>query len=129
PPRGRREPASIPARMNLAGTHVLLTGATGGLGHAIARALAARGATLTLTGRRVDVLEPLAAEVGGRAVASDLSEADAPARLLEQAGEGDVLVANAGLARAGPLDSLTHAEVAPALSVELRAPMMPAHAL
>src|ERR1700753_1515426 len=56
--------------MNLAGAQVLLTGATGGLGQAIARALAERGASLTLTGRRADVLEPLAAELGGRALAA-----------------------------------------------------------
>ena len=70
-------------RMKLDGARVLLTGATGGLGQAIARALAERGATLTLTGRRADVLEPLAAEVGGRAIVSDLADAgraDAAAR-------------------------------------------------
>src|SRR4051794_41759007 len=93
--------------MNLAGTHVLLTGATGGLGQAIARALAARGATLTLTGRRIDVLEPLAVELGGRAVASDLSEPDAPEKLLEGAGDGDVLVAHARMPRAGRLASVS----------------------
>jgi uncharacterized protein len=47
--------------VNLAGRTVLLTGATGGLGHAIARRLRAAGAELVLTGRRTDVLEPLAA--------------------------------------------------------------------
>ena len=51
-----------------------------------------------LTGRRVDVLEPLAQEVGGRAIEADLSVPDAPERLLAEAGEVDVLVANAGAA-------------------------------
>jgi short-subunit dehydrogenase len=110
--------------VNLAGSRVLLTGATGGLGQAIARALAARGASLTLSGRRVDVLEPLAAEIGARAFASDLSLPDAPARLLEQAGEVDVLVANAGLPGSGRLGSFTDEEVDRALAVNLRAPMM-----
>ena len=63
--------------MELRGRTVLLTGATGGLGHAIARGVAARGATLILTGRRMDVLEPLAAETGGRAMVCDLGD---PAR-------------------------------------------------
>jgi uncharacterized protein len=115
--------------VNLAGARVLLTGATGGLGQAIARALAARGASLTLTGRRVDVLEPLAAEVGGRAVASDLSAADAPARLLEQAGEVDVLVANAGLPASGRLGSFSDEQLDRALFVNLRAPMLLAKSL
>ena len=61
--------------MQIAGSTVLLTGATGGLGHAIARALRARGAELILTGRRTDVLEPLAAELKARALAADLSDA------------------------------------------------------
>ena len=62
--------------MNLAGRTVLLTGASGGLGHAIARRLRAEGASLVLTGRRSDVLEPLAAETGARSLAVDLTDAD-----------------------------------------------------
>ena len=115
--------------MKLDGARVLLTGATGGLGQAIARGLAERGATLTLTGRRAEVLEPLAAEVGGRVIVSDLSEADAPARLLAEAGEVDVLVANAGLPGSGRLNSFTPEEIDRALDVNLRAPMLLAHGL
>jgi uncharacterized protein len=115
--------------MNLAGAHVLLTGATGGLGHAIARALAARGASLTLTGRRAEVLEPLAEELGGRAAAADLADPAAPARLLADAGQVDVLVANAGLPGSGALTSFTEEQIDRALTVNLRAPMMLAHAL
>jgi short-subunit dehydrogenase len=115
--------------MKLDGARVLLTGATGGLGQAIARGLASRGATLTLTGRRAEVLEPLAAEVGGRVIVSDLSQADAPARLLAEAGEVDVLVANAGLPGSGRLNSFTPEEIDRALDVNLRAPMLLAHGL
>jgi short-subunit dehydrogenase len=115
--------------MNLAGAHVLLTGATGGLGQAIARALAARGASLTLTGRRAEVLAPLAAEVGGRAVAADLADPTGPARLIADAGRVDVLVANAGLPGSGALSSFSAAEIDRALAVNLRAPMLLAHAL
>lgn len=115
--------------MNLAGAHVLLTGATGGLGHAIARALAARGASLTLTGRRAELLEPLAAELGGSAVAADLADPAAPARLLADAGQVDVLVANAGLPGSGALTSFSEEQIDRALTVNLRAPMMLAHAL
>jgi short-subunit dehydrogenase len=115
--------------MNLAGAKVLLTGATGGLGQAIARALAERGATLTLTGRRADVLEPLAAEVGGRALAADLADPAAPGRLLAEAGEVDVLVANAALPASGALTSFSEEEIDRALTVNLRAPMLLAHGL
>lgn len=115
--------------MKLDGARVLLTGATGGLGQAIARGLAARGATLTLTGRRADVLEPLAAELGGRVIVSDLAQADVPARLLAETGEVDVLVANAGLPGSGRLNSFTPEEIDRALDVNLRAPMLLAHGL
>jgi short-subunit dehydrogenase len=115
--------------MNLNGARVLLTGATGGLGQAIARALHARGAVLTLTGRRLDVLEPLAAEIGGRAIEADLALPDAPLRLLDEAGEVDVLVANAALPGSGRLNSFSVEEIDRALTVNLRAPILLAHAL
>ena len=107
--------------MNLAGRGVLLTGATGGIGAAAARALAARGAELVLTGRRAAELEALAAELGGRALAADLSRRDAPARLLEQAGEVDVLVSNAALPASGLLTSFSVEQIDRALDVNLRA--------
>jgi short-subunit dehydrogenase len=115
--------------VKLDGARVLLTGATGGLGQAIARALAERGAVLILTGRRGDVLEPLAQETGGRVIVSDLSVPDAPERLLAEAGEVDVLVANAGIPGSGRLNSFSVEEIDRALAVNLRAPMLLAHGL
>ncbi len=84
---------------------------------------------LTLTGRRIDVLEPLARELGARVIVSDLSLPDAPARLLDEAGEVDVLVANAGLPGSGRLNSFTPEQIDRALAVNLRAPMLLAHGL
>jgi len=107
----------------LSGGRVLLTGASGGLGHAIARALAERGAKLVLTGRRVDQLEQLAAETGGKAIAADIDVPDEVERLLGQAGEIDVLVANAGLSLSGALEDFSAAEIDKGLAVNLGAPM------
>lgn len=115
--------------MDLSGSRVLLTGATGGIGQAIARTLRARGAELVLTGRRTDVLEPLAAEVGGRAVASDLADPDAIEPLVRDAGEVDVLVANAALPGSGPVLEFSPEQIDRALAVNLRAPMLLARAL
>jgi short-subunit dehydrogenase len=107
----------------------LLTGASGGLGQAIARALHAKGAELTLTGRRVDVLEPLASELSARAVAIDLSDEAEVERLLEQCSEVDILVANAALPASGTLDSFTVQQIDRALDVNLRVPIVMAHRL
>jgi uncharacterized protein len=115
--------------VNVGGRTVLLTGATGGIGHAIARALAGRGARLLLTGRRSEVLEPLAAEVSGRAVACDLARPEEVSRLLQEAGDADVLVANAALPASGLLSSFSVEEIDRALAVNLRAPMVLAHEL
>jgi len=108
---------------------VLVTGATGGIGAAIARALAARGASLVLSGRRTEVLESLAKEVGGTALACDLSRRDEVQRLVDAAGEVDVLVANAGLPGTGLLTDLNQEQVDRMLEVNLRAPIALAHAL
>ena len=115
--------------MNLAGRTVLLTGATGGLGDAIARRLRTAGAELVLTGRRTDVLEPLAAETGARALAVDLTDADAVQRLASECADVDVLVANAGLPGTGQLTSFSVEELDRALAVNLRAPMVLAREL
>jgi short-subunit dehydrogenase len=109
--------------VNLQGRAVLLTGATGGLGHAIARALRARGATLVLSGRRAEVLEPLAAETAGRTIAADLSVRDDLERLVSEAGDVDVLVANAGLPADGPVLEYTAEQIDRAIDVNLRAPL------
>ena len=103
---------------------VLLTGASGGIGHAIARALAARGAQLVLTGRRAEVLESLAQEVGGRALAVDLADRDAPRRLAEEAGEVEILIANAALPASGTVDDYTLEQIDRQLDVNLRAPIL-----
>ncbi len=115
--------------MQIAGSKVLLTGATGGLGQAIARALRAKGGELILTGRRLDVLEPLASELSARALAVDLAEQAAVERLLDEAGEVDILVANAALPASGLLDSFTLAQIERALDVNLLAPIAMAHRL
>jgi short-subunit dehydrogenase len=109
--------------VEIGGTRVLLTGATGGIGHAIARALAGRGATLVLTGRRADVLEPLASELGGTAMPVDLSDPAAVAELASTAGDIDILVANAGLPGNGNLDTFSEEQVDRVLDVNLRAPI------
>jgi uncharacterized protein len=115
--------------VNLGGRSVLVTGASGGIGAAAARALAARGARVVVSGRRVSELEALARSCGGRAVAVDLAAVDGPARLAEEAGDVDVLVANAALSQAGELTSLSPAEVDAVLAVNLRAPVMLARLL
>ncbi len=117
--------------MELRGKRTLVTGATGGLGSAIARALHARGAELVLTGRREEVLEELRAELGDgvRTLPFDLAGAASAAGLAEQAGEVDVLVANAALPGSGRYDDFSADEMDRAIDVNLRAPMQLARAL
>jgi short-subunit dehydrogenase len=110
--------------VNVAGRTVLLTGATGGLGQAIARRLHGAGAQLVLTGRRTAVLEPLAAETGARSIAVDLADLAAVERLATEYADVDVLVANAGLPASGHVLSFSVEEIDRALAVNLRAPMV-----
>jgi len=115
--------------MRIADSQALVTGASGGLGRAIARALHGRGARLVLTGRRRDALEALAAELGGRVVVADLQRRDDVRRLAAEAGEVDVLVANAGLPGYGRLENGSETEVDRMLDVNLRAPLVLTDAL
>jgi short-subunit dehydrogenase len=115
--------------MSRPGGNVLLTGASGGIGHAIARAIAPRSADLILTARRTEVLEPLAADLGARVVGCDLARQADVERLIEEAGKVDVLIANAALPASGFLLDLTQAEIDRMLEVNLRAPIALARAL
>lgn len=112
--------------MQIAGSRVLLTGATGGLGRAIAEALHARGAHLLLTGRRQDVLEQLGEQLGGQradALPADLAEREDVEELAARAGRVDIFVHNAGLPGTGRLNSFTAEQIDRALDVNLRAGM------
>lgn len=111
-------------RFKVSGARVLLTGATGGLGHEIARGLHAKGAELVLTGRRDDVLEPLAAELGATAISADLSEPDDVERLVEAAGHIDVLVLNAALPGSGAVLDYTPEQIRSAVAVNLLSPVL-----
>jgi 3-oxoacyl-[acyl-carrier protein] reductase len=89
---------------SLEGKSALVTGASKGIGRAIAAELAAAGASVVLGYRSgQDEAEALAAELGGRAVGADVSSAEEAKRLVEEAGDLDVLVNNAGLTRDGVL--------------------------
>ncbi len=90
----------------LQGKKALVTGASGGIGGAIAKALHGQGATVALSGTRVEPLEALAAALGGRAhvVPSNLGDPDGVAALSKKAeellgGSIDILVNNAGITR------------------------------
>ncbi|GDY58806.1 beta-ketoacyl-ACP reductase [Streptomyces violaceusniger] len=110
--------------MRIAGTTVLLTGATGGIGQTLARAFAAKGAKLLLTGRREEVLRPLAERLGGRAIVADLAERSDVERLVEEAAEARILIANAALPSSGPVLDYRPEELDRALDVNLRAPVL-----
>lgn len=121
--------------MEVSGSRALLTGATGGLGRAIARALAEAGATVLLSGRQAEALEELAASLPGAGHAvlpADLAEPGAAAALAAEAtavGPVDVLVANAGLPGTGLLPEVAEEQIERTLRVNLEAPMILARAL
>jgi short-subunit dehydrogenase len=116
---------------DLSGRRVLLTGASGGLGGAIARALHGRGAEVLAAGRRAEALEELRAELGDRVepMRADLTSPDEVRSLAERAGRVDVLVAAAGLPGTGRVEGYAEDELDRALDVNLRAPMQLARAL
>lgn len=108
------------------GKTALVTGATGGIGGAIARALHGQGATVVLSGTRVAVLHELAGELGERAfvAAANLSDAGGVDGLVgraeEAAGAGlDILVANAGITRDGLLMRMKDEDFESVLNINL----------
>jgi 3-oxoacyl-[acyl-carrier protein] reductase len=124
--------------LGLGGRVALVTGASAGLGLAIARELAAEGAAVGMVARRKDELERQATDIGAstgsRAVpiVADLRERDAPARVVAQAeralGPVDILVANAGGPPSTVFATTSEEQYAAALELNLMASIRLAHA-
>ncbi|MBI1217462.1 MAG: 3-oxoacyl-ACP reductase FabG [Rhodobacteraceae bacterium] len=110
---------------DLTGKSALVTGASGGIGGAIARALHAQGATVALSGTRVGPLQELADELGGRAhvLTCDLSDAGSVEALPKAAaaamGSVDILVNNAGITRDNLFMRMSDDEWASVIEVNL----------
>ena len=114
---------------DLTGKNALITGASGGIGGAIAKALHAQGATVALSGTRVEPLEALAAELGSRVhvLPCNLSDAEAVTALPKQAADAmgavDILVNNAGITRDNLFMRMSDDEWSSVLEVNLTSTM------
>jgi short-subunit dehydrogenase len=111
--------------MDINGATAAVTGASGGLGGAIARALHARGAHLILTGRREDALRSLASQFdGAEIVVCDLTDRAQLVALTSRLADADIVVASAASPGGGRLDDVTPEQLDRVLDVNLRAPML-----
>ncbi len=117
------------SRVRLESSTVLVTGATGGLGKAITLALADRGARVIVSGRRESELQALATTIDGRAVVADLAVRNDLDRLIADAAQADVVIANAALPGSGLLADHSRDEIDRILEINLRAPIILAQAL
>jgi NAD(P)-dependent dehydrogenase (short-subunit alcohol dehydrogenase family) len=111
--------------MRLTGQHALVTGGGTGIGAAIARAMAAEGAKVTVIGRRLEPLRQVAAEIGGLALTADVTDREAVVNAFAEAGAAhgpiSILVNNAGLAESVPFTKVTEAAWRQVMAVNLDA--------
>jgi NAD(P)-dependent dehydrogenase (short-subunit alcohol dehydrogenase family) len=121
------EGQTLDATKDLDGLRALVTGATSGMGRAVAAELASRGATVIVHGRDTGRGEAVVAAItaaGGQAsfTAADLSDPDGPEQLAAAAGVVDVLVNNAGFSWFGPTADLTADQFDALFASDVRAP-------
>jgi NAD(P)-dependent dehydrogenase (short-subunit alcohol dehydrogenase family) len=117
----------------LDGKVAMVTGASSGIGAAIARGLATEGATVALVARRADRLDQVAAAIGATGGAAIPIPADVTVEaeiervfgaLVERGGQLDILVNNAGTAIRGPIDELPIEDWERVIAINLRAPFL-----
>ena len=118
---------------DLSGKTALITGASGGIGEAIARALSAQGAEVALSGRKKEVLEKLSSQLSGHALTASLDDRAAVAALVKEAeqkmGKIDILVNNAGLTKDNLALRLTDEAWDEVIAVDLTAGFLLARAV
>jgi len=117
----------------LTGKSVLVTGATGGIGQAVAQSFAEAGAILTLSGRRGEVLETIASQLEAttgqrpKTIVADLSRAPQVEKLVLEAAEAaglDIVINAAGVGLVKPLESITPEEITTILAANLYGAML-----
>ena len=110
---------------NLAGQVAVVTGASSGIGLAIAKELRALGLQLVLTARSEDRIGPICSELGAAMLVADITDATVPDRLLatalERFGRCDVVVNNAGSIEVGPIGSIDVDKVCSMVRVNVEA--------
>jgi short-subunit dehydrogenase len=115
------------SRFPLEGKLVLISGASGGIGEALARECARRGARLALASRRLGLLQKLAKELGGRAYALDVGKDASVKRCLAQVrrsqGSPDVLINNAGIHLLSKVEALPLPELEKAFNINVFGPI------
>ncbi len=109
--------------MDIAGARIAVTGAAGGLGAAMVRTLAGRGAELVVSGRNRAALEALAAEVGAQVVVADLCDRSQVEYLASVVRTLDALVLNAGVGTDAAVSDVTSGEIDAVIDTNLRAPI------
>ncbi|QUT06845.1 SDR family oxidoreductase [Sphingobium phenoxybenzoativorans] len=111
----------------------LVTGAAGGIGQGIARAMAAEGATLILADIKLEGLQSVAQEIGGEAVPLDVTSEQAWSDVARQIEERhrrlDILINNAGLVVVKPLEKMSAQEIRLQFAVNLEGPLLGCKAL
>ncbi|HWA52627.1 MAG TPA: SDR family NAD(P)-dependent oxidoreductase [Solirubrobacterales bacterium] len=123
--------------VSLEGTVALVTGASSGIGEATARSLAAQGAKVAVTGRRLERLERLASDIGGSgrtalAIQSDVTDQEqaiaAVDRTVDELGRLDILVNNAGQMLLGPIEGAPTEEWERMIDINLKGLINTTHA-